>query len=273
MVVVVQVETCRLEPFPGKRDGETVDKLVVYFRGQKSGLVIGPVLWDAIAAIMENSGVDKFSADDYAFWPGHWLELHRDRTQFGGKLVPCIRARVPITIPSPKAKAKTKRNRTSTIRLTTPNNEQKGRWRRHPPRPKFLGSVAMSRLIHEPTIRKFLKLIHSRAAAALSHLRRPGVLQAVSISPDDRGLSYSAFAIGDVDRMFEAVLIDAKAGRNTYIETRTVRPGRPKERKSGRGTADATLGTFAIVVDSDGDRDRAAHIDCGATIVETSPGN
>jgi hypothetical protein len=131
----------------------------------------------------------------------------------------------------------------------------------------------MSNLTHEPTVRKFLKLHHSRAAVALSHLRRPGVVQTVSISPDDRGMSYSAFAIGDVDRMAEQVLIDAEAGRNTYVETRTVRPGRPKERKSGRGRADATLGTFAIVVDSDGDRDRAAHIDGGATVVETSPGN
>ena len=111
-------------------------------------------------------------------------------------------------------------------------------------------------LIHEPTVRKFLELLHARAASALSHLRRPGVLQTVSISPDDRGMSYSAFAIGDVDRMAGQVLIDAKAGRNTYIETCTVGAGRPKERKSGRGKADATLGTFAIVVDSDGDRDQ-----------------
>jgi hypothetical protein len=54
--------------------------------------------------------------------------------------------------------------------------------------------------------------------------------------------------------MLEAVLIDAKAGRNTYIETRTVRPGRPKERKAGRGKADATIGLFAFVIDSDADK-------------------
>jgi hypothetical protein len=64
------------------------------------------------------------------------------------------------------------------------------------------------------TVRKFLEPLHSRAAAALSHLRRPGLLQLVSIDPDDRGMSYSPFAIGDVDRMVEAVLIDAEAGRN-----------------------------------------------------------
>ena len=128
-------------------------------------------------------------------------------------------------------------------------------------------------LIDATTVRKFLELLHSRAAAALSHVRRPSVLQLVSISPDDRGMSYSPFAIGDVDRMVEAVLIDARSGRNTYVETRSVRPGRPRERRPGRGKANATLGTFAICIDSDGDRDRAARIDGGATVVETSPGN
>jgi hypothetical protein len=128
-------------------------------------------------------------------------------------------------------------------------------------------------LVDPTTIRKHLELLNSCAAAALSHVRRPGVLQLVSISPDSRGVCYSPFEIGDVDRMVEAVLIDAGAGRNCFIETRSTRPGRPKERRPGRGKADATIGTFAIVVDSDGDRGKAARIDGGATIVETSPGN
>jgi hypothetical protein len=132
----------------------------------------------------------------------------------------------------------------------------------------------MSDFIDEFTVRKFLTLLHSRAAAALSHIKRPGVLQLVSISPDDRGMSFSPFAIGDVDSMLEAVLIDARAGRNTYIETRTVRPGRPKERRSGRGKADATIGTFAFVIDSDADKGMAGSIDSDASaVIETSPGN
>jgi hypothetical protein len=56
-----------------------------------------------------------------------------------------------------------------------------------------------------------------------------------------------------------------------------VRPGRPKERKPGRGKADATIGLFAFVSDSDADKNRAGrvdHIDGDASaIVETSPGN
>jgi hypothetical protein len=107
--LVVQVETCRREEFDGKRDGEKIDKLVCYFHGQKSGLVVGPVVWDQIAEVMAANGVDKFNADDYEFWPGRWIELHRDRTQFGGKMVPCIRVKSPSAIPPSKAKAKAKK--------------------------------------------------------------------------------------------------------------------------------------------------------------------
>jgi hypothetical protein len=131
-------------------------------------------------------------------------------------------------------------------------------------------------LINAGEARKFLQMHSDYARAAVAHLRRPGVLQLVSIDPDG-GMTFSPFAIGDVDSMLEAVLIDARAGRNTYIETRTVRPGRPKERKAGRGRADATIGLFAFVIDSDADKGQAGrvdHIDGDASaIVETSPGN
>ena len=67
-------------------------------------------------------------------------------------------------------------------------------------------------LIDEPTARKFLELLHSHAAAALSHIRRPGVLQLVSVSPDDRGLTTSAFNVGDVNSMLDAAF-DQRQGR------------------------------------------------------------
>jgi hypothetical protein len=135
-------------------------------------------------------------------------------------------------------------------------------------------------LINADAAREHLQWVNDGAAAALSHERRPGHLQLVSIHPDG-GVSYSAFAIGDVEHQLEAALIDARAGRNVYIETRTVRPGRPKEReperKPGRGRADATLGSFAIVIDSDADKGRAGRVDHldgdASAIVETSPGN
>jgi hypothetical protein len=88
--------------------------LVCYFHGHKSGLVIGPVVWDQISEVMAASGVDKLNADDCEFWPGHWIELHRDRTPFGGKMVPCIRARSPGTIPVTAKKKSAKKSKPDT---------------------------------------------------------------------------------------------------------------------------------------------------------------
>jgi hypothetical protein len=130
--------------------------------------------------------------------------------------------------------------------------------------------------INADAARKFLRRVNDGAGIATAHLRRPGHLQLVSIDPNG-GMTYSPFAIGDVDHQLEAVLINAKAGCNTYIETRTVQPGRPKERKSGRGKADATISSYAIVIDSDTDKGRPGrldHIGGNASIeVETSPNN
>jgi hypothetical protein len=112
--LVAQVEMCRREEFDGKRDGEKIDKLVCYFRGHKSGLVVGPVVWDQIAEVMAANGVDKFNADDYEFWSEHWIELYRDRTLFGGKMVPCIRVRPPSTIPAIAKKKSAKKPKLDT---------------------------------------------------------------------------------------------------------------------------------------------------------------
>src|SRR5215469_17014893 len=72
--------------------------------------------------------------------------------------------------------------------------------------------------------------------------------------------------------MVETALTDARSGRNVYVEARTVRPGRPCER--GRGKIDSTIGCFAFVVDRDGDRNKAGHVNGDASaVVETSPGN
>src|SRR6516162_8352941 len=103
-------------------------------------------------------------------------------------------------------------------------------------------------------------------------MRRPGVLQLVSIAPDDRGMSISPFAIGDIDSMLKAALINAGAGKNVYVEARSVRPGRPTER--GRGKLESTIGCFALVIDHDADTGKAGHINgADTTVVETSPGN
>src|SRR6516225_10003743 len=95
-------------------------------------------------------------------------------------------------------------------------------------------------LIDPTTIRKFLGLYHGHAAAALSHLHRPGVVQLCTLAPDAKRMSASAFSVGDVDGMTEAALIAARAGQNVYVETRSVRPGRPGE----RGKIERTVATF-----------------------------
>jgi hypothetical protein len=101
--MVLQMEVARREEF---KDGDkTVEKLVLYFHGQKSGLVVGPVVWDMIAAVVAEDGVCKFDSDDFTKWPNHWVELYRDKTPFQGRMVDCIRVRKPKMLP-PKAKAK-----------------------------------------------------------------------------------------------------------------------------------------------------------------------
>ena len=94
--LTAEVEMARLEKFQNGRD--EVEKLVVYFRKQKSGLVVGPTVWDQFAEII---GTDE--ADD---WKGHLVELYRDKTPFQGKTVPCIRVRKPGTPPPSKGAAK-----------------------------------------------------------------------------------------------------------------------------------------------------------------------
>jgi hypothetical protein len=126
-------------------------------------------------------------------------------------------------------------------------------------------------LINADEARKFLTLYHAHAGAAHAGIDLPVVVQLVSKAPDDRGMSVTPFAIGDVDRMVEAAMIDARAGRNVYCETRTVRPGRPTE----RGKIERTVGLFAFVIDRDCNTGKTgcALNGSASVVVETSPGN
>jgi hypothetical protein len=90
----VEVEMSRLEKFQNGHD-ET-EKLVVYFKRQKPGLVVGSVVWDQFAEV---TGTDE--SND---WKGHLVELYRDKTPFQGKLVPCIRVRKPGAPPKKPSK-------------------------------------------------------------------------------------------------------------------------------------------------------------------------
>jgi hypothetical protein len=92
--MVLKIEMTRLETF--ENNGKSAEKLVMYFVGQKSGLVVGPTVWEQIA--------DVTGSDDTEDWPGHWLELYRNKTPFGGKMVDCIRVRKPDATPKKPSK-------------------------------------------------------------------------------------------------------------------------------------------------------------------------
>jgi hypothetical protein len=83
----LEIECVRTEDFEGRDGGKPSKKPVVYFKRQKSGLVVGPTAWDAIA--------DATGEDDSANWPGHIVELHKGETMFRGEVVDSIKIRKP----------------------------------------------------------------------------------------------------------------------------------------------------------------------------------
>jgi hypothetical protein len=85
--LTVEVEMARMEKFENGRGKDAAEKLVVYFRKQKSGLVVGPTVWDQF--------IEATGEEDCTDWKGRHVCLYRDTTQFGGDTVACIRVRKP----------------------------------------------------------------------------------------------------------------------------------------------------------------------------------
>jgi hypothetical protein len=96
--MTVEIELARMEEIGA--DGKKTEKLVVYFRRVKQGLVSGPTIFDQIA--------DVTGEDDSDDWKGHRIELFRDTTFFGGKQVPAIRVRAVGEQPKKKMSPKKK---------------------------------------------------------------------------------------------------------------------------------------------------------------------
>ena len=75
--LTAEIEMARIETFEGDRDKGDAEKLVVYFRKQKSGLVCGPTIWDQL--------IEATNEEDSDDWPGHtsfscteqWCNLDR----------------------------------------------------------------------------------------------------------------------------------------------------------------------------------------------------
>jgi putative DNA primase/helicase len=130
-------------------------------------------------------------------------------------------------------------------------------------------------IANEPVVREFLEIINKQAARAIEAAGgsdRPGLLQMSRLYPGDkRGTIPSRFALGEVDRMLRVALGDAAGGHNSYIEGRTVKR---EVTGSKRGELEDTEWVFALVIDADNDKSKAAAVlGAPSLIVETSPGN
>jgi hypothetical protein len=121
-------------------------------------------------------------------------------------------------------------------------------------------------MVDEPTVRRFVELIHTCAAHAING-GDTGVLQLVRIHPADESISVGRYRIGDVEHMTRDAIAFSTAGHNVYIERADLRGNK-------RGDLKDTLWVFALVIDSDSDKGRAWTPTAQASIiVETSPGN
>jgi hypothetical protein len=91
--MTLKIELARMEEL--NSDKGTVKKLVTYFERQRSGLVVGSVVWDQLVAAT--------GEDDSDNWKGKVVELYRTTCQLGAKTVPCIRVRKHNALkPTPK---------------------------------------------------------------------------------------------------------------------------------------------------------------------------
>jgi len=73
-------------------EGEDELKPCLYFRGAKKGLILNKTNGTILA---EGFG------DDTDRWPGRVVAVYATTTQFGGKMVPCVRLRIPAPQAAP----------------------------------------------------------------------------------------------------------------------------------------------------------------------------
>jgi AAA domain-containing protein len=125
--------------------------------------------------------------------------------------------------------------------------------------------------VHASTVREFLHVVTAQAKAATTGLKRPGLLQISRLHPSSEQLVPSRYMLADVERMISAAIGDCEAGHNVYLEGRTVREDL---RGNGRGKLEDTAAVFALVVDSDADKEMGWTPSVPVSMtVTTSPGN
>jgi len=123
-------------------------------------------------------------------------------------------------------------------------------------------------------VRKFLKIIIEQARTATKHLKDPGLLQISLLHPSSEEMVPYRYALDDpklIERMTDEAIAASEAGHNVYIEGRTVRRGLSGKQ---RGELKDSVAVFALVVDSDADKNEAWTPTAPVSLsVESSPGN
>jgi hypothetical protein len=123
-------------------------------------------------------------------------------------------------------------------------------------------------------VRESITTLAAQAKAATKDVRDPGVWQMILVHPLSENVVIYRYALDDpdlVERMTREAVSASEAGHNVYIEGRTVRRGLGAKQ---RGGLNDTVAVFALVVDSDADKDKAWSPTVPTSLaVETSPGN
>jgi putative DNA primase/helicase len=135
--------------------------------------------------------------------------------------------------------------------------------------------LAVANTVDSNEVRKFIEIIVAQALTATKDLKEPGVLQITLIHPLSEDVEtiyrYALNLPKLVERMTAEAVSASEAGLNVYIEGRTVRRGL---RAKQRGEAKDTVAVFALVVDSDADKNEAWTPNVPVSLgVVTSPGN
>jgi hypothetical protein len=95
----VEIELARLEKFEGERGGQSTEKMVVFFRGQKSALVVGSIVWDQIVEVTGEEDSDA-QTDRAKSYPDHgrqesFLDIGQDTV--GAKHERCLLPTLPAS--------------------------------------------------------------------------------------------------------------------------------------------------------------------------------
>jgi len=98
--IVATIEFAKMETLESK-NGNTDEKLILYFSDCKQVLALNGVNFDAIAGIAGEDNSDR--------WAGTKIEIYRTTTEMKGKQTPCIRVRAPQTEATTRPKLKAKK--------------------------------------------------------------------------------------------------------------------------------------------------------------------